>query len=259
MPRGTAAPRKCQSSVRTGPRLLFLFVALTSGLVSNAASGEHQGAPDPGRVAGLVFELTNQFRAQQGRGAVVVSARLNETAYDFADYLAHSGKFSHEADGATPEARARKRGYDYCIVSENIAYEYSSTGFATEALARGFVEGWEKSIGHRRNMLDTDVTETGVAVARGKPGHYYAVQMFGRPASQAIRFRVTNRANGDIRYRVGNTTFRLGARQTRTHTQCRSDGLTLIAPGEGHAAATPKNGDSYSVVRSRGGFSMKVE
>ena len=41
-----------------------------------------------------------------------------------------------------------------------------AAGFATEALGKAFVEGWKKSPGHRRNMLDADVTETGVAVAR---------------------------------------------------------------------------------------------
>ena len=78
--------------------------------------------------------------------------------------------------------RARRHGYAWCFIAENIAYQYDSRGFATESLAHGIVEGWKKSAGHRRNLLAREATHTGVAVARSeKTGYYYAVQLFGRP------------------------------------------------------------------------------
>ena len=44
------------------------------------------------------------------------------------------------------------------------------------------VEGWERSAAHRKNMLDRDATEIGVAVAHSpRTGRYYGVQVFGRP------------------------------------------------------------------------------
>ena len=162
---------------------LYLALALTAAGGSAAAQ---QRSPDPEQVAALAVQLTNEFRSQEGKQAVVVNAKLLAAARYFAGYLAKTGKFSHEADGSNPAARAKQHGYDYCIVSENIAYEFSSTGFATRELAQGFVEGWKSSPGHRKNMLDPDVTETGVAVVAGKPGHYYAAQIFGRPISQVI-------------------------------------------------------------------------
>lgn len=241
------------------PDRLALLLALPA-LLAGSAFGQERGTPDPGDVAALVLDLTNEFRAQESRGKVVVSARLAAAAREFAAYLSAGGEFSHESGGTTPLSRARERGYDHCIVLENIAYRYSSSGFATRELAQGMVEGWKKSPGHRRNMADADVTEIGIGVARGKPGHYYAVQMFGRPASQATRFRVANQANAAIRYRTGGKAFALGPRQVREHVHCRAEKLEFDWPGESReAAVTPKSGVTYAVVRSGAGFAVKSE
>ena len=106
------------------------------------------------------------------------------------------------ADGSRPADRAARHGYEFCVIAENIAYAYNSEGYTTEELGATFVEGWKHSPGHRRNMLDPDVSQTGVAVARSeKTGYYYAVQMFGRPRSQAIEFQVSNRTEAEVAYR----------------------------------------------------------
>ncbi len=242
-----------------GRRLLFLL-ALPLAVVTGPAFAQ-QGSPDAEQVAGLAVRLTNEFRMQEGRKEVVVNAQLLAAARYFAGHMAKTGRFSHEADGSTPDVRARKHGYDYCIVSENIAYQYSSAGFATGELAQGFIEGWKNSPGHRRNMLDPDVTETGAAVARGKPGAYYAVQMFGRPASRAVKFSVANQSSAAIRYRLGGTAFSLAPRQTRTHQGCRSGELKFDWPGtQRETTIRTKDGDRFAVVRSNaGGFSLKSE
>ncbi len=219
------------------------------------------GSPDAGQVAEIAVRLSNEFRAAERRQEVVPNARLLAAARYFAGHMAKTGKFSHEADGATPAARARQHGYDYCIVLENIAYRYSSAGFATRELAQGFVEGWKKSPGHRRNMLEPDVTETAVAVARGKPGHYYAVQMFGRPASDSIKFSVANRSNAAIRYRIDEKVFSLTPRQTRTHQHCRVSDVEFDWPGkQREMKVRPKKGDSLAVVRGEsGGLALRTE
>ena len=241
-------------------RRLLVLLALPSALVAATSFGQ-QGPPDTDQVTELVVRLTNEFRMQEGRKEAALNARLLAAARYFAGYMAKTGQLGHEADGSTPEARARKHGYDYCIVSENIAYKYSSAGFAAREFAQGFVEGWKNSPGHRKNMLDPDVTETGAALARGKSGYYYAVQMFGRPASQAIKFSIANRANAAIRYRLGGTTFSLTPRQIRTHQQCRSDELQFDWPGlQRETTIRPKDGDRFAIVRSdSGGFGLKSE
>ena len=142
--------------------------------------------PDLAQAARAIVIATNDLRRAEGLAHVAESPRLTQTARDFAAFLARSDVFEHTADGRRPWERAQSHGYDYCFVAENIAYEFRSRGFATAELARAFVEGWRSSRGHRRNMLERDVTETGVALARSaRTGRYYGVQMFGRPRAAA--------------------------------------------------------------------------
>jgi uncharacterized protein YkwD len=154
-----------------------LNIAVTAALACSAAHAR----VDADRVERIVVAETNQLRRDEGLAATGPDATLRRTAEAFAAFMARTGKYGHEADGRTPGERARHHGYDWCRVSENISYQWSSADFDTAELAQRLVDGWKKSPGHRRNMLDPDVTETAVAVARSaKSGKYYAVQMFGR-------------------------------------------------------------------------------
>lgn len=56
---------------------------------------------------------------------------------------------------------------------ENVAY-----GFTTGSAV--VVDGWMKSIEHRRNLLDPDFRLLGAGARRGANGLWYAVQVFGR-------------------------------------------------------------------------------
>jgi uncharacterized protein YkwD len=132
----------------------------------------------------LVVEQTNRFRHEQGLAPVKPDRGLEKAAHEFADYMARTGRYGHEADGRKPGDRARAAGYDYCLVAENIAYVYNSRGFRLPELVSEFVEGWKNSPQHRHNMLEPSADDTAVAVARSeRSGRYYAVQMFGRAKS----------------------------------------------------------------------------
>jgi uncharacterized protein YkwD len=201
-----------------------------AGCAASSAAEKH---PDLPRVEALVVEGTNAFRREQRLAPVERNALLEKTARDFAEYMARTGKFDHDADGSTPMARAKRHGYDYCVVAENIARQYSSRGFATAELGRDLVQGWENSPGHRHNMADPAVTQIGVAIAhRTHEGlqDYYAVQLFGRPASEAVRFVVRNETGSSLRYRVGEKSYTLGPRYARTHTECDTKTLEFEAP-----------------------------
>ncbi len=207
--------------------------------------------PDLGPVATAIVEQTNSFRKAEKRPPVEANDKLTETAQSFAKYMAQTDKYGHTADGNRPSERAKTHGYDYCIVLENIAYAYDSRGFTAEKLTDQFVTGWKESPGHRKNMLDPDATQTGVAVARSeKTGHYYAVQMFGRPKSAAIEFRIENRAGETVQYTLGDTPYALQPRYTRTHTLCRPAELTFRWPGEKvePTTLTPATADDFVVT-----------
>jgi uncharacterized protein YkwD len=178
----------------------------------------------------LIQQQTNRFRKELGRDAVTANPVLMQTAADFARFMAKTNKFSHTADGNQPNGRARQHGYDPCLVAENIAVEFSSRGFTTSALATKFVQGWKHSPGHCKNMLDPDVIETGVGVAQSETGFYYAVQMFGRPRSKSISFRVANKSGTTVEYWLGDRSFKLPPDYTETHTLCRRLDLRLQPP-----------------------------
>jgi uncharacterized protein YkwD len=205
---------------------------------------------DVEQVASRIVKLANDARSAQGRRAVKASVPLAAAARYFADYLATNDQLGHEADGATPAERAKRHGYDYCLMLENIAFEFHSAGFTGDALARQFVEGWLASAGHRTNLLDPDATETGVAVMRSeRSGRYYAVQMLGRPRSQSLQFQVANRSGTTVQYRIGERRFALAPLQTRTHEECRA--AELKADGAGKSAGfIPAAGDRFVVTRS---------
>ena len=193
--------------------------AVTAALLTISGS---VWAIDVSQSAKEVVERTNAIRMKEGLKSLHESAALQNVARDFARHMADTGNYGHHADGRTPEERASAQGYEYCILSENIAYQYRSNGYPSAgALAEAFTRGWMNSPEHRKNMLDPDVTQIGVGIARDRGGRYFAVQMFGRPKAAAIRFAVRNASGRSIEYQAGARRFSLASRTTRTHFVCR--------------------------------------
>lgn len=202
-------------------------------------------------VADLVVAQTNELRRAQKLDPVKPAPKLVEAARYFAEYMAEKDVYGHNADGQAPADRAKKFGYEYCIVSENIAYQYQHGRIDNKELATRFFTRWKNSELHRKNMLDPDMTDTGVAVAQSaKSGYYYAVQMFGRPKSATIRFEIVNEARELIEYRIGEAKFELPPRYRRVHEQCRPPEVTLVSTQEGKERTTtikPRSGETLRV------------
>lgn len=137
--------------------------------------------PDLARAVHEVVDRGNDWRRAHGRPPLARHAALGSAALEFATFMARSARYGHRADGRTPEQRAESHGYAWCFIAENIAVLHRPAGFATSELARRLVQGWIGSPGHRRNLLDAEAVETGVAIARARgEERYYAVQLFGR-------------------------------------------------------------------------------
>jgi uncharacterized protein YkwD len=247
-------------SLKMKPRTVLAIVSCLAYAHPSLAQ-ETDRPEDPGKTADValaakrVFEATNRFRKEEGRSELKENPQLTEAAGYFAKFMASTDKYGHEADGKTPAERAREYKYDYCGIDENIAFVYSSEGYGTGEVAQGLVEGWKKSPGHRKNMLDPDMIEAGMAVARSeKSGKYYGVQMFARPKSAAIEFQVANEAGEDVNYQVGDQSLTLGPRYIRTHTDCRPVELKFPGAGSEGKAETfrPVAGDRFVVSKKDG-------
>jgi uncharacterized protein YkwD len=61
----------------------------------------------------------------EGCWKVALSPQLMEAAQDFAKFMASTDKYGHIA-GSRPAAWAKQHGYNYCIISENIATSTAS-------------------------------------------------------------------------------------------------------------------------------------
>jgi hypothetical protein len=216
--------------------------------------------PDLPQTEIAIVEMTNGFRKDNKLAPLKPNPALTAAARAFADYLGKSGKFAHEADGRQPAQRAEAQGYRYCTVAENLALNLDSRGFETRQLARDVVEGWKASPGHRVNMLRPHVTEIGVAVARApdRDPKFISVQLFGRPDSLKVTFRIENRAAAEVRYKLGEEAASLPPRTIATYTRCEPDKLIFEKAGAAAQPHEPRDGDRY-VVRSGSGGATAVD
>src|SRR5262245_31086334 len=114
-------------------------VGITLALATLVHTGARAAGADPAQAAKHIFERTNAFRAEQGLQPLRTSRELAAAANGFARYMAQTGSYGHRADGRQPVERAISQGYDYCIVSENIARLYRSAGYDSQGLAGDMV------------------------------------------------------------------------------------------------------------------------
>jgi uncharacterized protein YkwD len=182
------ATRPGGQAVRTAGAAGALVLALAVGLASTAlpvapAHAAAAAAAAQGNAAEQVLAHTNRLRTQAGLRPLTVDARLSQAALAFARHMAETDRYGHQADGREPVDRAEAAGYrHWCMVAENIAWQYSSEGFDAATLARRLSAGWENSPPHRRNLLDPRAAEVGIAIAASaSSGRHYAVQLFARP------------------------------------------------------------------------------
>src|SRR5439155_124611 len=132
-------------------------------------------------------------------------------------------------------------------------------------LSKALMQGWEKSSGHRKNLLDPDIFDIGIGVAKSaKSGRYYAVQDFGRHKSKAIVFKITNPTDSTIRYTVDNKVFTIAPKYAITHERCRPPKVRMQPVTEATAAkatedaVSPQDGENYTIGKDdEGGFTLR--
>jgi uncharacterized protein YkwD len=236
------------------PRRLVLLLVFVPLFATQAQTGRVR-TPDNPAVADRIVQQTNEFRSRNDLSPLSPNKPLAEAAQRFAEFMADSDRYGHQADGREPAERATAHGYAHCALAENIAFQFSSLGFGTDELAGRLMEGWEESPGHRKNMLLPHMTEIGVGIARSeRTQRHYAVQKFGRPQSASTRFEMANRADAPVRYELAGKVFNLPPRVTRTHEGCFDGTLKVLGPdGPPSPEFSPRDGARYTVLRDTAG------
>ena len=229
--------------------------------------------PDLPKAEAAIIEQTNAFRAANALGTLKPDPQLARAARVYAQYLAGTTIFSHEADGRRPADRIQLAGYKACSSAENLARLGHSNGFETVQLATMNVEGWQNSPGHRRNMLMAGATETGVAIVKARVAPaaeerkletYIAVQLLARPEALKFEFRVENDTGRTVSYALGAEKKQIEPRYRVTHTLCDAAELAIETQPGGFlskgvsARYEARNGQVFKLKAGKGG-AVEVE
>ncbi len=120
---------------------------------------ETRFAPVADATDGLLAAI-NRARGRRGLAPVTPAPELAATALDHAGDMVERGYFGHDApDGSQVFERARRRGYGFRGLGENLAVGQLSPDEV--------VEGWTDSPGHAAVLYHLDFREVGVAYLPG--------------------------------------------------------------------------------------------
>lgn len=157
--------------IASGLLLLLALIAVPTG----APAGTVETALDSEEQA--LFDLLNQYRAEQGSPPLVLEERLTEAAEWMANDMAEHGHLSHiDSLGRDPNERAAAFGYPG-TVGENLARSHF---FHT---AQNVFNAWKQSSGHNANMLNPLWNVVGVGRAYSPDwGWHWAIDL-GRLSS----------------------------------------------------------------------------
>jgi uncharacterized protein YkwD len=157
--------------------LISLVVLVGSlGFVGFVGSSPASAGPSyADRMESSVVSSTNHKRVDRGRRAVRGNACIDRMAESWARHLAQSNTLTHRRLGRVLSQ------CDRSYVSENLAKYPVRSGMTAAQVARGTVQAWMESAGHRRNLLSYKPRVIGVGVARSANGNYWIiVQNFAR-------------------------------------------------------------------------------
>jgi uncharacterized protein YkwD len=119
----------------------------------------------------LLLDATNRERAAAGLQSLKWDDALAAAAREHNQLMVRENALSHQFPGEPSlEQRTALAGAKYAMVAENVAI-----GPNPEEIH----DGWMHSPGHRRNILNADLTAIGIAVMRGTNG-LFAVEDFSR-------------------------------------------------------------------------------
>lgn len=161
----------------------FVIASLVTVIQLGVACGQEHKPKMETPITGW----TNYYRQAYGRSALQVNEKLVKIAREHAKHMAKLERMEHVLDGKNVMDRAKEAGYQYHVVTENLAFNihYENPAWA-------FFQGWMYSPPHWRNIQGRDFTETGVGVYQSKSGKYYACQVFGSPGSNTAGILTLN-------------------------------------------------------------------
>ena len=174
-----------------------LIPAAVACLLFTAASPEKNKPSYTSRLEAEIFRLVNIKRVKKDIKPLKPVKKLIKIARAHSKDMAKRDYTSHETpDGLSPSERAKKAGFNIVKkkgriirkgIGENIYENYYAlelNGVVKPKLqdvketAKKAVDGWMNSPGHRKNILNSDYTITGVGAAVSKDKKVKITQVF---------------------------------------------------------------------------------
>ena len=133
--------------------------------VAIALAGSPSSDIEMRNLAVAAYELTNEYRENQGINPLIWSEHLAQDAMVRAQEL--EKRFSHTRPNNTDW---------YTVDSEYMYGENLAQGFGD---ADGVVTAWINSPSHKANLEDSEFQTCGISAWRGSDGNIYIAQEFG--------------------------------------------------------------------------------
>lgn len=129
-----------------------------------------------------IVALTNQARQSAGLAPLAVNGLLAQAAQGKANDMVVNQYFAHTSPAnVTPWDWFKRAGYSYKFAGENLAKDF--------ATSESLVDAWLASPSHRKNIMNANYTEIGIAVSTGEINGVSTIvvaQMFGAPLQTQI-------------------------------------------------------------------------
>lgn len=196
---------------------------------------------------GNIISLVNKARNIQGVMPLAESAKLDKVAADKLQDMVENKYFAHTSpQGKSPWYWFGKNKYDYEYAGENLAIDFMTAEKQHEA--------WMKSETHKKNILNPNFTEIGVAVGTGEIDgriSIIAVQTFGTPAfSEATANKKENFINAQkaISSKQGTVLAAKELKFEKPNTTVSEENKPTISEGNNNAGKNNSNAVDYSLV-----------
>lgn len=157
--------------------LAFVIAMSTFFFFLSQASDTQKNVESEKYTSQEVVVFVNEQRKKDGLAPLIINDELTRAAEQKAQDMITDHYFSHinEKSGKKWSDFIKYSGYSYLQAGENLANGYSNTS--------EMVAAWMNSPTHKANILEENVSETGVALIRGKLNEKpttIVVQLFGK-------------------------------------------------------------------------------
>jgi len=132
----------------------------------------------PSNMENAIFLLVNKVRQENGVRPLVYDEDVAKVARGHSLDMAQNGFYSHiNMKGEDPLDRYMKSGFTSCFAIYTVGYAENIAAIFLDDKPEVAIKLWMDSAGHRRNILESSFTRTGVGVATDSD-EYFITQNF---------------------------------------------------------------------------------